>query len=378
MGIRADIRDELKKETVTKIHGQPTSHDLTILEKELIAILASIPTALGGGNFGHVGVIMEATAYSTMTTGIAFTNPINPGVYPAGLAANAAATIRARAEAEHKELINQFETFEGVRQGVKDLILEAVDNEYLIEIEHETLGYLNQTPKQMLDHLLARGGALDFADTKELLTERDGEWNISENPQLYFNRVEKAMKGLLQNGITSDPNERRDITLFYLKATGEFDAAVREWEAKPAADKTWANIKTFISAEYAKENKQNKLTAKQFKANAIDEQAEATEELIAALTEAHTKQMETLIKSTTDTMKEMMLLLKDNKSTNNSTKLKNEDKNKKRDEKRKKYNDAPICKHCGKKHPTKAEDECWELEKNKDSRPSNWKSAKNT
>jgi hypothetical protein len=224
MGIRADIRDELKKETVTKIHGQPTSHDLTILEKELIAILAGIPTALGGGSFGHVGVIMDETAYLTMTNGIAFENPANPGVYPAGLAANAAATVRARAEAEHKELINQFETFEGVRQGVKDLILEAVDNEYLIEIEHETLGFLNQTPRQMLDHLLTRGGTLDFADTKELLAERDGEWNVSENPQLYFNRVEKAMKGLLRNGITSDPNERRDIALFYLKATGEFDA----------------------------------------------------------------------------------------------------------------------------------------------------------
>jgi hypothetical protein len=228
----------------------------------------------------------------------------------------------------------------------------------------------------MLDHLLDRGGALDFADTKELLAERDGEWNISENPQLYFNRVEKAMKGLQRNGIASDSNERRDIALFYLKATGEFDAAVREWEAKPAAQKTWANIKTFISAEYAKENKQNKLTAKQFKANAIDEQAEATEELIAALTEAHTKQMETLIKSTTETMKEMMLLLKENKT--NPTKSTDEEKKKKREEKRKKYNDAPICKHCGKKHPSKAEDDCWELEKNKESRPSNWKSTKST
>jgi hypothetical protein len=378
MGIRADIRDELKKETVTKIHGQPTSHDLTILEKELIAILAGIPTALGGGNFGHVGVIMETTAYSTMTEGTAFENPANPGVYPAGLAANAAATVRARAEAEHKELISQFETFEGVRQGVKDLILEAVDNEYLIEIEHETLGFLNQTPRQILNHLLARGGALDFADTKDLLAERDGEWSVSENPQLYFNRVEKAMKGLLRNGITSDPNERRDVALFFFKSTGEFDAAVREWEAKPAADKTWTNIKTFISTEYARENKQNKLTAKQFKANSIDEQAEATEELIAALTEAHTKQMETLIKSTTDTMKEMMLLLKDNKSTNNSIKQTDEEKKKKKDEKRKKYNDAPVCKHCGKKHPTKAEDDCWELEKNKEARPSNWKSVKTT
>jgi len=46
-----------------------------------------------------------------------------------------------------------------------------------------------------------------------------------------------------------------------------------------------------MSAEYVKENKQNKLTAKNFKANMIEEQAESTEELIAALTEKHTQQM---------------------------------------------------------------------------------------
>jgi hypothetical protein len=35
MGIQVDIQDELKKETVTKIHGQPTSRNLTILEQVL-------------------------------------------------------------------------------------------------------------------------------------------------------------------------------------------------------------------------------------------------------------------------------------------------------------------------------------------------------
>jgi hypothetical protein len=52
------------------------------------------------------------------------------------------------------------------------------------------------------------------------------------------------------------------MSLFYLKASGEYNAAVRELEAKPEVEKTWANIKIFISIEYAKENKQNKLTAK--------------------------------------------------------------------------------------------------------------------
>ena len=231
----------------------------------------------------------------------------------------------------------------------------------------------------MIDHLKARGGALDFADTKTLLSERDTEWDLSENPQVYFNRVEKAVKALTRAGITSDMNERRDMALYYFKASGEFDAAVREWENKAATDKTWINIKTFIATEYARENKQNKLTSKQFKANLIEDQAEATEELIATLTEKHTRQMETLIKSTTDAMKEMMLLIKSNgTNSSTSTKATDEDKKKKRDEKRKKDNEAPICTHYGKKHPSKKEEDCWELEKNKASRPDNWKSTKST
>ena len=377
MGVRADIREEVRKETVTKIHGQPTNQDLTTLEKELIAILANIPTTLGGGNHGHAGILMEPTRY-LLTAGVPFNNPANPGNYPLNIAGNAAAGVRARAEAEHKEEVREYETYQGVIQATKDIFLETVDHEYLIEIEDEILGFLNQTPTDMLNHLRNRGGALDFADTKTLLAERDGEWDASEVPQLYFNRVEKAIQGLTRAGINSDLNERRDMALYYLKASGEFDAAVREWENRPTVNKTWRNIKTFISAEHAKENKQNKLTAKNFKANMIEEQAEATEELIAALTEKHTQQIESLIKSNTEAMKQMMSLIKNDRKEPGDKKQPDEEKKKKREERRQKFNDAPVCKHCGKKHPTKKEDECWELEVNKASRPVNWKSSKNT
>jgi hypothetical protein len=77
-----------------------------ILEKELIAILAGIPTKLGGENHRHAGIIMDPTTYNTMTGGTDFNNPANPGIYPTRLAMNAVAGTRARAEAEHKELIN--------------------------------------------------------------------------------------------------------------------------------------------------------------------------------------------------------------------------------------------------------------------------------
>ena len=40
-----------------------------------------------------------------------------------------------------------------------------------MEIEDEILGFLNQTPTDMLNHLQNQGGALDFADMKTLLAE---------------------------------------------------------------------------------------------------------------------------------------------------------------------------------------------------------------
>jgi len=151
MGIRADIREEVRKETVTKIVGQTTNQDLTLLEKELIAILANIPTTLGGGGHGHAGIIMDPARY-LLTTGVNFVNPVNPGSYPAGVPNNATQGVRARAKAEHKELVKEYKTFQGVVQATKDIILEAVENEYLLEIEDEILGFLNQTLTDMLTH----------------------------------------------------------------------------------------------------------------------------------------------------------------------------------------------------------------------------------
>ncbi len=65
-----------------------------------------------------------------------------------------------------------------------------------------------------------------------------------------------------------------------------------------------------MSAECAKENKQRKLTAKQLRANAVKEQADATEEFIANLTETHTHQIESLFRANTEAMKEMLSLVK--------------------------------------------------------------------
>ena len=70
----------------------------------------------------------------------------------------------------------------------------------------------------------------------------------------------------------------------------------------------------------------------------IEEQEEATEELIAALTEKHTQQIESLIKSNTEAMKQMMSLIKNDRKEPGDKQQPDEEKKKKREERRQRLN----------------------------------------
>jgi hypothetical protein len=73
--------------------------------------------------------------------------------------------------------------------------------------------------------------------------------------------LKKQSRDLPAQAITSDLNERQDMVLYYLKASGEFDAAVREWEQRPTGQKTWQNIKS--SSEQSMQKKTSRTNSLQ-------------------------------------------------------------------------------------------------------------------
>jgi hypothetical protein len=181
--LQAEIQKTVAEQMVTKVNGQSTSNDLDLLEEELIAISASIPTVLGGGLNGHAGMLLSNVDYATMAPGTPFVAPLNPGVYPIKLTA----ANHSQMEAKHKEQINQFHTFAGVGMGLKDLILKAIDKDYLLEIKHERVAFLNMTAAQMFTHLRNRWGVVDFVDITALMSECNAPWSVAEVPTIYFN-----------------------------------------------------------------------------------------------------------------------------------------------------------------------------------------------
>ena len=104
MGICHDVEEGLEKYEITKIDGQPTDEDLNKLTKELTNALGSFATELGGGEHGHVGLIVEEAEYVTFSYGGAkYIIPPNPKAYPAN--PDRDATKQEQQVAEHKAKI---------------------------------------------------------------------------------------------------------------------------------------------------------------------------------------------------------------------------------------------------------------------------------
>ena len=230
------------------MNGQPTSHDVDLLEEEHIAIAASILMMLGGSLNGHAGMLLLDADYAMMAVGTPFVAPINPGIYPV---VGVTAVNCLRQVAEHKDEIKQFHTYAGVGMGLKDLILKAIDEDYLVEIKHERLAFFNVTAVQMMTHLHQYWGSVDFVDITSLMAECDTPWSIAKIPTSYFNQVEKAMKKLVHANIHWDQCAMMNKVLKSFKGAGNYNAAIRKWEARPIAIQMWENLKVLMCTTYA-------------------------------------------------------------------------------------------------------------------------------
>jgi hypothetical protein len=319
-----------------------------------------------------------------MAPGTPFIFPANPGVYPQG---PIPAAQRPQREAEHKALVAQFQTCMGASKGLKDLILKAVEEDFLLELRVVGSAYLNVTPLQMITHLRNRWGTMDYVDITALLAECDAPWNAAEVPEKYFNRLDDVRRQLARAQVQVDERAIVAKVLKSFKDAGDYDPAIREWEARPAAMQTYANLRTVMNNEFTKLNRQDATTARATGHasvnNIVEGIANANGELVAALTDHNNKQCESFMKTTTtalDKLTAAITTLVNNKPAANggsgTSKAATAAARKALWEEKKRV--ATTCPHCNLVHPNRTHAQCWELPENAATRKPGWKSVHST
>ena len=91
-----------------RIVGEPTYQSINGLLKKLYANDASIPSTLGGGKHGHVGLLMTPTLYATLSD-TEYKFPENPGPAP-DYPPRVTAQEKYAVDPQHTKDLAEFET----------------------------------------------------------------------------------------------------------------------------------------------------------------------------------------------------------------------------------------------------------------------------
>ena len=75
------ILDQFPHSSISKSTEESNYYLIKELEKKLMCNAASIPTELGGGNHGFLGLVLSPQKYTTIT-GYIFTLHLNPETFP--------------------------------------------------------------------------------------------------------------------------------------------------------------------------------------------------------------------------------------------------------------------------------------------------------
>lgn len=230
----------------TKIVSKPTHATLQQLKKEAYANAVSIASD-HGGEHGLLGAVMDPTEYLVINNQVAFVVPVHPGVQPPA----GGTTARQMSEANriHDVALLKFETYKGVLDTTKKIILAAVDKTFLNTLEHPTLGYAMVTPRDMLKHLCDTYDTIIGADlelNRELYkADHDTALPIED----LWLRQAKCCAFATAGGDPLSASTQITLTLEVLTRTGQFTDGLRAWWLKPGAEKTWDEFKTHFTLE---------------------------------------------------------------------------------------------------------------------------------
>ena len=236
--------------TLTPIRGEPTADTLILLRKQLKSNAKSVPDSLGGGTFGHLGLVIPPNCYSLISN-MPFVRPKHPGplVIPPGTAQHAAATMRDL----HAEQMRVFKEVHAVDQALIQQIIQAVEPDFLSALHDCTTNSINMPVFNVLDYLGNTYGNV----TEEMLQEREERvscmsYSLSQPIDIVFNALDDLADYVDLSDTPFSECQIMGIAFMILNRTQCFQQALLAWKRCGCLQQMWNNFKAFFRTAHTK------------------------------------------------------------------------------------------------------------------------------
>lgn len=245
--------------------GAPSFESIQATHRLLKANAASVPSDLGGGTHGLLGLMLDDAVYNNVT-GENFVRPANPGntaIIPAGAtSAQTHALVRV-----HAENLRVFREVTRTDQALKQQLLSVYDDMYFKALRNPHVGYTNATTFQLIQHLYNTYGRItqiDLSDNEKRLKQTYDPTLPIEN---LFSQVEEAIEYAAAGGAPFTNNQIVTNAYLLIFQTGQFERACEDWDVMTPADKTWVNFKTHFTRAHQRFSNMQQLRQANFNTN---------------------------------------------------------------------------------------------------------------
>ena len=235
---------DFKFPTLTPIRGEPTADTLILLRKQLKSNAKSVPSNLGGGNFGHLGLVIPPNRYNLISN-VPFTCPnhLGPLVIPPGTAQHAAVTMMD----QHAAQMHGFKEVNAVDQVLIQQIIQAVELDFLSALRDCTTNSINLPVFDVLNYLGNTYGNV----TEEMLQEPKDQvsrmsYSLSQPIDIIFNALDNLTNYAELSGTPFTKRQIMGKAFVILNRTQRFQQALLAWKRRGHLQQTWNNFKTFF------------------------------------------------------------------------------------------------------------------------------------
>lgn len=217
------------------IDGQPTNTSLQLLQRQLYTNARSVSSTLGGGNHGHLGMVMTNAAYTALT-GVIFIIPNHPGNAPVHLAGANQVTMNETIRM-YQVHVQQHELYQRVATQLKAQLIAAVEGIYIAALSHIDFGFGEVTPIQLLVHLKDTYGTLSPEDLEKNRAALSTPWNPDAPLENLWARITEIQRIATAGNAPIPDVAAITLTLAMFEKSGLLTTTTQQWRVKPI--NTW-------------------------------------------------------------------------------------------------------------------------------------------
>jgi hypothetical protein len=226
---------------LTKIHGKPTYESLQNILTELKANASSVPSTLGGGRHGHLGMLLTDIRYIAIPYALHWISPGNPGPFLPPLAGTGP-QIEA-AKDVWTGLKHTFELCQATEKALIAQIVESIDPIYLRTLLNRATGQYSASILQLLTHCFTTYGKITPQQVKAKEMELyNMHYDISQPVDIVFNCIDDLSELADHAGSPMSAQQMIDLAYVIFAKQPILQQDLRLWNRKPLADRTWPNM----------------------------------------------------------------------------------------------------------------------------------------